>query len=373
MEIPKKINWSERAAEVGKDFASRADSNDRQGRFVEENYRTLAAEGFLAALIPTEFGGGGARYGEGVSMLRELGRHCASTALSLSMHSHLVAATVWKHLRAQPGEALLRRVAAEQRVLVSTGAGDWLESNGNAERVEGGYRISGIKRFASGCPVGDIAISSIAYDCPDEGPSVLHFALPLKSEGVEVQSDWDSLGMRSTGSNSIQFQSAFVPDEAISLKRPRQGWPPVWSVVLTVAPGLFMAPYVGVAEAAAGIARDHVKRRPDTVSLLQLGEMENQLTLARMALDSLVQNARDYDFAPDLRVAAHGLTAKTLISNACIRTVDHAMEICGGAAYLRPLGLERLLRDVKAAPFHPLPDKRQQLINGRLAIGLPPV
>jgi len=49
------------------------------------------------------------------------------------------------------------------------------------------------------------------------------------------------------------------------------------------------------------------------------------------------------------------------------------LETCGALGYFRKTGLERLLRDVHAAPFHPLPEKRQQSISGRLSMGLEPV
>ena len=56
------------------------------------------------------------------------------------MHTHLVAAAVWRHKHGQPAEALLRKIAASELVLVSTGAGDWVDSVGKAERAPGGYR-----------------------------------------------------------------------------------------------------------------------------------------------------------------------------------------------------------------------------------------
>ncbi|MEO1229244.1 MAG: acyl-CoA dehydrogenase family protein [Myxococcota bacterium] len=368
-----KINWVERARALVPQLAEEAASTDREGRFVTGSHALLAKEGFLSALVPTELGGGGARYGEAVGMLRELARGCGSTALALSMHTHLVAATVWKHIHGKPGEKLLRRVADEDLVLVSTGAGDWLQSNGRAERVNGGFRVYGEKHFASGLPVGSLAITSIAYDCPDEGPSVLHFPLPLAADGVKTLNNWDSHGMRGTGSHSLLIDGAFVPDAAIALKRPREGWHPVWNVVLTVAPALYMAPYMGVAEAAAELVRARSATDIDEVTLLQLGEMENRLTGAQLALDALVDLARDFDFSPDTARAGRCLTAKTLVAQGCLAAVEKAMEIAGGAGYLRGRGLERLLRDVRGAPYHPLPEKRQQVIAGRLSLGLSPV
>ena len=109
----------------------------------------------MSALVPSELGGGGATHGEVCQVLRELAHHCGSTALALSMHTHLVAAAVWRHKHGQPAEALLRKIAASELVLVSTGAGDWVDSVGKAERAPGGYRVSAVKRFGSGSPVGD--------------------------------------------------------------------------------------------------------------------------------------------------------------------------------------------------------------------------
>ncbi|MND07203.1 hypothetical protein D3C83_290320 [compost metagenome] len=64
---------------------------------------------------------------------------------------------------------------------------------------------------------------------------------------------------------------------------------------------------------------------------------------------------------------------KTLVANAAIATGAKALEAAGGSAYLRPAGIERLLRDVYAAQFHPLPERKQQEFTGRLALGLDPI
>jgi alkylation response protein AidB-like acyl-CoA dehydrogenase len=86
------------------------------------------------------------------AFLRGLAGHCPATALALSMHQHLVAAAVANDRAGRPGRKLLDKVAGAEAILVSTGANDWLESNGTAERVEGGYKITAVKPFASGSP-----------------------------------------------------------------------------------------------------------------------------------------------------------------------------------------------------------------------------
>src|SRR3546814_6828423 len=87
----------------------------------------------------------GAGHGEICAFLRGLARHCSSTALALAMHQHLVAAAVANDRAGRPGRKLLEKVAADEAILVSTGANDWLESNGRMERVEGGFKVTATK------------------------------------------------------------------------------------------------------------------------------------------------------------------------------------------------------------------------------------
>src|SRR5713101_5160605 len=142
------VDWMAIARELGPGFAARAPAHDADNSFVADNYLALKAHEVFSAGVPIELGGGGATHAELCAVLRELGRACGSTALALSMHTHLVAATVWRYRQGQSVEPLLRRIATEQLVLVSTGASDWLASSGKAERTGGGYRVSGRKVFA---------------------------------------------------------------------------------------------------------------------------------------------------------------------------------------------------------------------------------
>jgi alkylation response protein AidB-like acyl-CoA dehydrogenase len=153
----------------------------------------------FSAGVPKDLGGGGASHAELCEMIRELAHFCPSTTLALSMHTHLVSAAVWRHLHGQPAAPLLSKVAAGELVLVSTGAQDWLDSTGQATRVDGGYRVSGQKRFASGSPAGDLVLTSAPYE--DPRALVLQFSVPMKAEGIRSNLDWDTLGMRATGSD----------------------------------------------------------------------------------------------------------------------------------------------------------------------------
>jgi alkylation response protein AidB-like acyl-CoA dehydrogenase len=367
------VDWMDVARELGPGFADRADAHDADNSFVADNYLALKACRVFSAGVPTELGGGGATHPELCAMMRELGRSCGSTALALSMHVHLVAATVWRYRQGHSVEPFLRRIAAEQLVLVGTGASDWLASSGKAERTGGGFRVSGRKLFGSGSPAGDLLLTSALYDDPTEGPTVLHFAVPMNSAGVTVLDNWSAMGMRASGSNDVLLDRVFVPDSAISLRRRKGKWHPFFNMVITVASPIIMSAYLGVAEAAHDLALQHLQRKRDDPEVWYLlGELENALATAGLAVQGMVELCADYAFTPDVATVNAVLIRKTIAAQALNTAVEKALEAVGGTGLLRRMGLERLLRDVHGAQFHPLPAKRQHRFTGRVAFGLDP-
>src|SRR5688572_21020947 len=102
--MAKNLDFMGIVQQLGPDFAERAAASDLEGRFVADNYAALKREKLLSAAVPSELSGGGVGYAELCHGLRELAHYCGSTALALSMHSHLVAAAVWRYRHGQPAE-----------------------------------------------------------------------------------------------------------------------------------------------------------------------------------------------------------------------------------------------------------------------------
>jgi alkylation response protein AidB-like acyl-CoA dehydrogenase len=366
-------DWRAIARELGPGFAARAATHDATDAFVADNYVELKAKGAFSAAVPRDLGGGGASHAELCTLIREVAHSCGSTALALSMHTHLVAAIVWRRLQGQSVDEILRRIAAEQLVLVSTGAADWLNSSGTAERVDGGFRVSGRKIFGSGSPAGDLLMTTAVFEDPLDGATVLHFPVPMKGEGVAVLDNWRALGMRATGSNDVVFENVFIPESAVSLRRPRGKWHPFYSVISTVALPIVMSAYVGVAEAAREAAVQLLQRRRDDQDVWYLvGELDTALTSGQMAVRAMIELCNNYAFTPDVATANAVLIRKTIAAEALIASVEKAVEAVGGAGFLRTNTLERHLRDIHAARFHPLQAKRQHRFSGRFAFGLDP-
>lgn len=372
--MPASIDLSRVVAELGPQLERDAADRDETDTFVAEAYDRLREHKVFSALAPPELGGGGASHSEMCDFIRRLAHSCGSTALALSMHQHLVAAAVLNHRAGRPGQKLLEKVAASEAVLVSTGANDWMESSGAVERADGGFRVTARKPFCSGAPKGAVLVTSAPYEDPEAGWQVLHFPVPFAAEGVSVADDWRTLGMRATGSHTVVLDRVFVPEEAVALRRPRGAYHPAWNVILTVAMPLIMSAYLGVAEAAATIAgQQALKRAGDPATPYLLGELANHLTTARLAVADMVRIANDLDVEPTLDTADAVLVRKTIAAKAVLRTAEKALEASGGAGFYRALRLERLLRDVHGAQFHPLPEKRQLLFTGRHALGQDPI
>ena len=360
---------SEIARKIAAKIEGCAGDHDSDDSFVEEGFAELKAAGFFKALVPEELGGGGASVGEICDALRIIGGTCGSTALAASMHSHAVAVAAWRwrHQNA-PTEKLLRRVAEEDLILVSSGGSDWLQSAGTLTRVEGGYRLTARKAFASASPVGDLMVTSAVYDDPDEGPTVLHFPAPLKGEGVSHLPTWQVMGMRGTGSNDVMFEDVFIPDAAIAGKRPQGAWHVLFHVIGMIAFALIYSAYLGVAEGARDKALGAARKRPPNPLLAQLvGEMDNRLLAARLAHRRMVELAETGQPGPE--TTSEALACRTLVGQAAIDTVTKALEVAGGGAFYRKMGLERAFRDVQAARFHPLQEKPQLDLAGRVALG----
>src|SRR5437899_13026816 len=166
-------DWVALSGALATDFATRAAEHDANDSFVAENYQALREAKLFSAPVPAELGGGGAAYATHCEIIRSLGRGCGSTALSYSMHSHLLQALVWRHRHnaTPPAEPLLRRIAAEELVLVSSGGSDWVDGSGKLEKKNGGYVFNARKIFGSGGPSGDLLLTTGIYDDPEKGPT----------------------------------------------------------------------------------------------------------------------------------------------------------------------------------------------------------
>ena len=287
------------------------------------------------------------------------------------MHTHQVAipAWRWRHQKA-PVEALLKRIAAERIILLSSGGSDWIAGSGKAEKVDGGYRITARKIFSSGAPLGSLLMTTAVLEEPGQEPMVLHFGIPMNSPHVRIDPVWKTMGMRATGSHDIIIDGHVVPEAAVAVKRKAGEWHPLFQTIATIAFPLIYSAYLGVAEGARDLAIDLARKRRKDTHLFELaGRMDTELRAAQYAqramLDAVNENA------PSAKSVNEVMAGRTLVARHAIAAVELAMETAGGQSFFRDRGLERRFRDIQGARFHPLQAGPQAEYAGRMALGEP--
>jgi indole-3-acetate monooxygenase len=357
---------------LGKEFAARASITDETDAFVLENYNALKTSGLIEAGVPLDLGGGGADVAELAGILRTMAHYCGSTALAFAMHTQQVAipAWRWRHQKLAAAEPLLKRIATEKIIVMTSGGSDWIAGSGKAERVEGGYKITARKVFASASPFGSLLMTSAVLSEAGEHPMVLHFGIPMNSPHVHIDPVWKTMGMRGTASNDVVIEGHFVPEAGVALKRKAGEWHPLFQIIATIAIPLIYSVYVGVAENARSIALELArKRRSDHHITSLVGQMDTELCGARLALQHMLDVvARNTPSAESVNDVMMG---RKLVAFHAIKAVELAMEAAGGAAYYRASGLERCFRDVQGARYHPMQQGQQAEYAGALALGLP--
>jgi indole-3-acetate monooxygenase len=362
---------AERARRLLPMLAERAAALDEADGFIVDSYGLLKQAGLIEAGVPQELGGGGATVAELAGMLRVLAHGCSATALAFSMHTHQVAipAWRWRQQKVAAVEPLLKRVAAERIVLLSSGGSDWIAGSGEARKVEGGYRVTARKIFTSGAAAGDLLMTG-AVVRGNDGDQVIHFALPMKAPQVQVRDNWRTLGMRASGSNDVQIDDYFVADAAVSFTRKAGEWHPVFQIIATIAFPLIYAVYVGVAERARDLAIEIAKARPLRDDMLSVaGRMETALRGAQWALEGMLRVIERN--APSAESVNEIMIGRSLVARHAIEVVELAMELAGGAGFYRAQGLERLFRDIQAARYHPLQSGPQARYAGAMAFEQP--
>jgi alkylation response protein AidB-like acyl-CoA dehydrogenase len=364
-----RADWRELIEAIGPELEAEGRACDRDNRFVARNLDRLEAAGLFALGVPSEFGGAGAGPAELGAMIRAVGRFDGSTALALAMHTHQVAIATWRRANTgAPTEGPLRAVGQDGKRLLSSGGSDWLPGSGEAVKVEGGFRVQAVKAFSSGSPDGDLLMTCAVYDDPVEGPTVLHFGVPMSAPEVSIRETWDTLGMRGTASQDVAITDVFVPEAAVGARRPPGHWHPVFHMISMVAFPLIYSVYAGVADGARAAALELARKRAaDPAVQIAVGEMETAHTAMDIAFHAMVAAGEG---TPSPETTGRIMTLRQLVGRGAIEVGSKALDCAGGAGFYRTAGLEQRFRDLQAARFHPLQEKPQQLYAARIALGL---
>jgi alkylation response protein AidB-like acyl-CoA dehydrogenase len=366
-----------------------AAAHDRDATFPFESLAAVKASGYLTAAVPEELGGlGVTSVHDLVVASSRLARGDAALSIGVNMHLVYVVSLLrrWREALARDDQRRLtafgrslEQIAREGLVLaaaISEPAQDLTRPATVAMKTEDGWTISGRKAFCTMSPAADalyVAVTSVDGD----GRETYGYALvPTATPGVVVHDDWDALGMRASGSNSVSFEDVRLPASAL------RGGFPVGStrdyVERNLDAGLFhAASALGAAEEAHAHATGKIARNgrdSDARSRTLAAENAVELSACR-AVIARAAALLDEHFAPgwtaDLMLLfAEAQAAKTFVGEAAVRIADRALALSGGAGFLNGSPLARAYRDVRATAFmHPLGANRAYEYLGDLALG----
>lgn len=368
-------------------FDERAPAYDRENRFFDEDFEELTQSGYLLSTVPTEFGGAGLGLDEYLSLQRRLAYVAPATALAVNMHCYWtgVAADLLK--AGDESCRFLLEKAAQGEVLnaLHGEAGNdipVLLAVAQAERVDGGWQISGHKIFCSLTPAWTYG-GFHAMDASDpEHPQIVHGFLPRDTVGIQIVDTWDTLGMRATQSQDTVLDKAFVPDELVMLVCPA-GFAGAGSLQVGIFAWALLglaAVYLGAAKRAFDITVEQMPKRTSialTNSMAHHPEVQHNVAEMRIAYDAaeamLERTATDW-----VTGAEHAdwpvrlIATRSFVINQAFDIVDRALDLSGGAGAFKRNRLEQLFRDVRMGRFHPGNTMFAHEVIGKLCLGIDP-
>jgi alkylation response protein AidB-like acyl-CoA dehydrogenase len=338
----------------------------------------------LKIAIPKEFGGPGMTLSEVSRETRRLAQYAPATALCINMHNYWIGTAADLARRGDKSCEWILKDAAAGEVFAAGHAEHGndipgLLSTTKAERVDGGYKLTGRKCFGSLAPVWT-RLGGHAMDTSDaKAPKIVHFFLTRDAKGYTIKETWDVMGMRATRSDDTVLEGAFVPDKYIARILPAGGADNYIVALFAWALMGFGNTYYGIAQRAMDLALPAIKSKTAlAVSRSMAYHPEIQHMVAEMALafdpigPHLDRVAEDWSNGVD-----HGATwpakivsAKYHAVEACWRIVDMAMEVSGGAGMFRANELERLFRDARCGGFHPANTFLVHEIVAKTALGI---
>lgn len=270
-------------------------------------------------------------------------------------------------------------------ILVGSG-----QPTGTAERVTGGWTVTGLWPFSSGCQDAEwIAGTCVMMEGGSpilalDGLSPMTRTCLMPAEHWRIHDTWHGLGLRGTGSHHVELRDVLVPDRNFFEFPFGASFAP--DPIFRMFPELVMLSHgavaVGIAEGALAelieLAGSGVKQLRMAVPLREterfregVGRLGANLMAARALLDAQVferwQDAKR-GAVRDLARVAEAQQAAIWIASACVRVADGCFELAGSRAIYESSPLQRRMRDLRVAAQHAAVHQRSYVSVGDSAL-----
>ena len=364
---PQQRDIKERAAEFAdREVAPHAAELDRQARVPFETVEKLAEAGFMGLCVPEELGGAGMDFLSYCLLIEEISRADAGVGVTLAVHTSagtlpiVMFGTEEQKARWVPPLARGERTGCFALTEPETGS-DASAIQTRAERVEGGYRISGHKQWVTN---GRVAGTMILFARAPEG--VMAFVLGMDAEGISFGKHAEKMGVISATTDDVLFDNVFVPEED-RLGEEGRG--------LRVALGTLDTGRIGVAAQATGIAEAAFRYSTQYAAgrttfgkpiaehqaiAFKLADMQTKIRAARL----LVYEAA-WIKDQEMPHGEAGARAKLYASQVANEVAYEAVQILGGRGYMKDHPVERYYRDARVTEIYEGTSEIQRLVISR--------
>jgi len=376
----------ETAVSSAKEIANRvlapaAGQNDKEARFSTEAVEELGRAGLMSLILPAEANGAGLGPLSFAGVTAALAEADASVAMVYLMHSCAVATIA----KARPSAAVaetLKEIASGRHLstLAFSEAGSrshfWAPVS-RARRNAAGVHLTARKSFVTSAGYAQsYLVSSLAPEGKGPTDSTIYL-VPAGAAGLSVAGPWDGLGLRANSSAPMTLADCAVP-RTLQLTEDGAGFQAMLETVLPLFNLGSAAVALGLCRAAVAATAAHLKTArfehlgqtlgealPTLRALLAAMQIETDGLAAR--IDDLVDHLERPREATMLRV----LETKAAAGEAAISVTSQAMRACGGAAFSKHTGIERLFRDAHSgAVMAPTVDVLRDFI-AKAVLGIP--
>lgn len=358
-----------------------ARQNDKEGRFSVEAVAALGPAGLLGLMVPEEMGGAALGPRTFAAVVATLAEADASVAMVYLMH--VCAATTIAAARAGASVTpTLKDIAAGRHLSTlafsETGSRShfWAPLS-RARRNGAGVYLTAKKSFVTSAGhAQSYVVSSLAPEGKGPTDSTLYL-VAAGARGLSVAGPWDGLGMRANASAPMSLEDCAVPPSQ-QLTEDGAGFPAMLQVVLPLFNLGSAAVSLGLCRAAVAATATHLKTARFEHLGQSLGEslptLRAQLATMQIETDGLaarLDDVVDHLERPRDTTMLRVLESKAAAGDTAIAVTSMAMRACGGAAFSKQLGIERVFRDAHAAAvMAPTGDVLREFI-GKAVLGLP--
>ncbi len=354
---------------IAKEVAPNASTIDRTEEFPEETIKTIGKLGLLGIPYPEEYGGIGMDYSTYVSVIEEMAKVCASSAMTVVAHTTLTGYPLFRFGSAKQKAAFLTRLASGASLgayaLTEPSAGSDVSGIQTTAVADGDrFILNGSKIFITNANYADIFIVA-AMTSPKQGAMGMSvFVVEAGTEGFRASGKRErKLGMRGSDTGELIFDHAVVPGENLIGKK-NFGLKVLHETLVTARIGM-AAIALGIAEGAQRHCLQYVKERRQfgqSLSHFQtiknmLADMEMNISAARLLVREAVERKDQ-----GLNVVKAASEAKLFASEVATRVTKDAVQIFGGYGYSQEYPLERLFRDAKLTEIGDGTSEMQRLI-----------